>query len=263
MPTCVSRTEAAFSSFMDVLLAVALAGLIWLGARRVLSGSLTPGDLLVFISYVREFYGPTRTLSKLAGQISRTSVSAEKIAEVLREVPAVRDAPDARPAPALRGQVSFEEVGFAYVSGQAVLREVSFDVAPGQVLALVGPTGAGKSTIAALIPRLYDPSQGRLLIDGQDILRLYAGLAPGASQRRAAERGAVPCDGAREHRLWAPRGDHGRDHPGGAAGQRPRLHRRAARWLRHPDRRARRHASRAGSASASRSRGRWCAMRQS
>ena len=165
----VSRTEAAFSSFLDVLTAFALAGLVWLGAQRVMSGNLTPGDLLVFISYVRDFYGPTRTLSKLTGQVSRTSVRAEKIAEVLREEPAVRDLPDARPAPRLRGHIQFEGVGFGYVPGLPVLSDVSFEVEPGQVLALVGPTGAGKSTIAALIPRLYDPAEGRVLIDGQDI----------------------------------------------------------------------------------------------
>ncbi len=165
----VSRAEAAFSSLIDVLTACALAAMVWVGAQRVLSGSLTEGDLIIFISYLRDFYGPTRTLSKLLGQVSRTSVRAEKIAEVLREEPQVRDRPDARPAPPLRGHIEFRHVSFAYIPGQPVLRDVSFEVRPGQVLAVVGPTGAGKSTIAALVARLYDPTEGSVLIDGEDI----------------------------------------------------------------------------------------------
>ena len=165
----VSRTESAFSSFIDILTAFALAGLVWLGAQRVISGHLTLGELIIVIAYVRDFYGPLRTLSKLSGQVSRTSVRAEKIAEVLREEPAVKDLPDAEPAPPLRGHVQFQEVGFSYIPGQPVISGISFEVEVGQSLALVGPTGAGKSTIAALIGRLYDPGEGRILIDGKDI----------------------------------------------------------------------------------------------
>ena len=165
----VSRAEAAYGSIIDILTACALAALVWVGAQRVLSGSLTQGDLIIFISYLRDFYGPTRTLSKLLGQVSRTSVRAEKIAEVLRQEPQVKDRPDARPAPALRGHIEFRDVGFAYVPGRPVLQGISFEVKPGQVLAVVGPTGAGKSTIAALIARLYDPTEGCVCIDGEDI----------------------------------------------------------------------------------------------
>jgi ATP-binding cassette subfamily B protein len=165
----VSRTEAAFGALLDGLTAFSLAVLVWLGAQRVLSGGLTPGDLLIFIAYLRDFYGPTRTLSRLVGKVSRTSVRAGKITEVLRAEPAVRDLPGARPAPPLRGQIRFDNVCFAYVPDRPTLSEVHFQVEPGQVLALVGATGAGKSTIAALIARLYDPSAGRILLDGQDI----------------------------------------------------------------------------------------------
>jgi ATP-binding cassette subfamily B protein len=165
----VSRAEAAFASVVEVLSAVALAGLVWLGAQRVLSGSLTPGGLLVFIAYFRDFYEPTRSLAKLSGRLSKVSVRAEKIAAVLHEVPTIQDQPDARPAPPLRGQIQFERVSFSYAPGQPVLSDISFEVQPGQVVALVGATGAGKSTLAGLVPRLYDPTAGRVLLDGQDL----------------------------------------------------------------------------------------------
>jgi ATP-binding cassette subfamily B protein len=164
-----SRTEAAFGALLDALSAFAMAGVVWLGAQRVLSGSLTLGGLYIFIAYLRDFYGPTRSLSKLSGKLSRTSVRLAKIADVLNEQPAIQDAPDAKPAPPLRGHIKFDDVSFAYVPGRQVLSDVSFEVQPGQVLALVGATGAGKSTVAALLTRLYDPSSGRVLLDGQDL----------------------------------------------------------------------------------------------
>jgi len=165
----VTRTEAAFSAIISVLTALALAALVWLGAQRVISGHLSLGTLVVFIQYLRDFYSPIRTLSKLSGHVSRTMVRAEKIAEVLQEEPTVKDRPDAQPAPSFTGHIQFEDVGFGYIPGHPIIFGASFDVRPGQVVALVGPTGAGKSTMAALIPRLYDPTEGRVLIDGTDI----------------------------------------------------------------------------------------------
>jgi ATP-binding cassette subfamily B protein len=165
----VSRVEAAFGSLMDVLLAVALAALVWLGAQRVIAGDLTPGDLLVFITYIREFYGPTRALSKLAGQVSRTAVRAEKVAEVLLEQPAIRDLPGAVDAPPLHGDIRFEHVDFHYERKSPVLVDVDFEAHPGQLVALVGASGAGKSSLVGLIARLYEPNRGRILVDGRDI----------------------------------------------------------------------------------------------
>lgn len=165
----VSRTEAAFGSWIGVLPALATAAMVWVGAHQVRSGDLGVDQLLVFVAYLREFYGPTRALSKLAGKVSRASVRAEKIAEVLEATPEVADRPDARPAPALRGGITFENVGFEYLPGRPVLTGVDFSAAPGEVIALVGSTGAGKSTIASLVPRLYDPSEGVVRLDGHDI----------------------------------------------------------------------------------------------
>lgn len=165
----VSRTEAAFSSSIGVLPALATAGMVFMGAHQVRSGDLEVAQLLVFIAYLREFYGPTRALSKLAGKVTRASVRAEKIAEVLLAAPAVTDLPGARPAPPLRGAVAFENVSFGYLPDRPVLAGVDFSVEPGQVLALVGSTGAGKSTIISLVPRLYDPTEGVVRVDGCDL----------------------------------------------------------------------------------------------
>ena len=165
----VSRTEAFFGALVDALVAVATAALIWFGARRVLAGDLTPGDLFVFVSYLRDFYEPVSSLSKLGGRVSRISVRAEKIADVLREVPGVREVPNAFPAPRFAGLLEFENVSFAYAGREPVLRDISFRIEPGEAVALVGASGAGKSTIAALVARLYDPTHGRVLIDGRDV----------------------------------------------------------------------------------------------
>lgn len=165
----VLRTEAVLGAVVDALVAVVIAGLVWLAAAQVLAGAITVGVLVIFISYLREFYDPVGSLSKLAGRISRIRVRAERIADVLRETPTVRDLPGATPAPRLRGRIEFEHVTFGYVPTEPVLKDVSFRIEPGQVVALAGPTGSGKTTVAALVARLYDPSHGRVLIDGRDV----------------------------------------------------------------------------------------------
>ncbi len=164
-----SRTESAFSSWLGVVPSLGLAALLALGAHEVRAGRLELGELLVFTSYLRDFYGPTRALSRLAAKASRTSVRAERIAEILATPLAVTDLPGARPAPRLSGAVTFQSVTFAYVPGRPVLHDVNLEVPAGQVVALVGATGAGKTTLAGLVPRLYDPDQGAVLIDGIDI----------------------------------------------------------------------------------------------
>jgi ABC-type multidrug transport system fused ATPase/permease subunit len=140
-----------------------------LGAHEVRAGRLELGELLVFVAYLRDFYGPTRALSRLAAKASRTSVRAERIAEILATPLAVTDLPGARPAPRFSGAVTFQSVTFAYVPGRPVLHDVCLDVPAGQVVALVGATGAGKSTLAGLVPRLFDPDEGAVLIDGVDV----------------------------------------------------------------------------------------------
>jgi ATP-binding cassette, subfamily B, bacterial len=164
-----ARTSAAFGAAVDAVVAVATTGLIWLGAQRVLKGALTPGDLVIFTSYLRDFFGPTRALSKLPAQLTRAGVRAARIADSLRRSPDIQDKPGALTAGPPRKQLSLDGVGFAYTHDRPVLRDVDLTVPVGSTLAVVGPTGAGKSTIAALMCRLQDPTSGRVLLDGTDL----------------------------------------------------------------------------------------------
>ena len=164
-----SRTTAAFVSAIDVVVAVAVAALVWLGAQRVIAGALTPGDLLIFTSYLRDFFAPTRALSKLPAQLTRAGVRAARIVETLQTPPTVVDRPGATVAPRPERSLRLENVDFAYTSERPVLRDVDLTVPIGRTVAVVGPTGAGKSTIAALLCRLQDPTGGRVLLDGVDL----------------------------------------------------------------------------------------------
>ncbi|MGH2967788.1 MAG: ABC transporter ATP-binding protein [Solirubrobacteraceae bacterium] len=166
------RLQARFTPLIDVLAGLGTAVVLFVGAHRVLSGALTLGLLLVFLSYVGSLYKPMRQLSKLTYVTARGVASAERVSEIMDAEPDVRDRPGAVPAPRLRGRVQLEHVVFAYVDGQPVLHDVSIDVEAGQVVAIVGPTGAGKSTIVSLIPRFFDPQSGRVLLDGHDLRSL-------------------------------------------------------------------------------------------
>jgi ATP-binding cassette, subfamily B, bacterial len=136
----------------------------------VLSGALSVGQLTVFIAYLGLFLSPLWALSRQANQIGKSLVSGERIIELLNAEPSVKESPDARPAPAFDGRVTFENVSFAYEDEAGeVLRDMDFDVEAGSRVALVGLSGAGKTTVTSLIVRLYDPQGGRVLIDGYDI----------------------------------------------------------------------------------------------
>lgn len=165
----VARLEARFSWAMTVLTAVGFAAFVFYGALRVLAGALTAGTLIVFIQYMRDLQGPLNTLSRLWAKLARVMVRAERILEVLGERPEVEEGPTARSAPRFRGEIRFEQVSFGYRPDRLVLRDVEIALDPGEVVAVVGPTGAGKSTLASLLLRLYDPLQGAVRIDGRDI----------------------------------------------------------------------------------------------
>ena len=130
---------------------------------------MLPGELVLVVSYLTNVYKPIKTLAKLSTDFSKAMASADRISEVLDIEPDIQDAPDAVEAAALRGEIVFQGVSFDYGDGKDVLRQVSFKVAPGQRLALVGASGAGKSTIVSLILRLYEPQEGAIVIDGVDI----------------------------------------------------------------------------------------------
>jgi len=142
---------------------------LWYGVNLVLSGEITPGSLLVFILYLGKMYKPMRDLSKMTDTMSKATVGYERIREVIETEDTIRNLPSAKKAPKFRGAIEFDRVSFAYEDGYATLKDVSFEVLPGQMAAVVGPTGAGKSTIAGLIARFYDPQKGAVRIDGTDV----------------------------------------------------------------------------------------------
>jgi len=139
------------------------------GGLLVMRQSLTLGELVAFTTYLGQLYMPTRRLGMIVPAVSQAAAAGERVFEILDVIAEVRDAPDAVSVPTIRGQVRFEQVSFSYVRGHPILREVTFEVVPGQVVAVLGETGSGKSTIINLLPRFYDPISGRVLIDGYDI----------------------------------------------------------------------------------------------
>jgi len=165
-----SLIEAKFSVVLGVVGGFGTALVLYLGAMQVLSGALSVGQLTVFVAYLGLFLSPLWALSRQANQIGKSLVSGERIIELLNAEPSVKESPGARPAPALDGRVTFEDVHFAYTfEAGEVLKGMDFEVEAGSRVALVGLSGAGKTTVASLIARLYDPQSGRVLIDGYDI----------------------------------------------------------------------------------------------
>jgi ATP-binding cassette, subfamily B, bacterial len=163
--------KAKLSPLVGLIVAVGTAMVLWFGARMALYGSLSAGSLVVFIMYLGKMYKPMQELSKMTDTYSKASVGYERIQEVLDTDGEIKDLPGARRAPRFKGKIEFDHVNFGYEADRLVLRDVDFKIEPGQVAALVGPTGAGKSTIISLIPRFYDPTSGVVKIDGQDIRR--------------------------------------------------------------------------------------------
>jgi len=165
---------AVFFPAVEVLTAVAMALLLWYGGLRVLDSTLTIGVLAAFIQYTRRFFQPLQDLSEKFNLLQSAMASSERIFALLDEPVTVREpeAPVALPRP-VRGAVRFENVWFRYSpTGPWVLRDVSFSASPGQTIALVGHTGAGKTTIVSLLLRFYDPERGRITVDGVDIRQL-------------------------------------------------------------------------------------------
>jgi subfamily B ATP-binding cassette protein MsbA len=181
-----------WSTFFPAMRFVASLGVVIVlgfGAYRVFNGALTLGGLVAFISYVASFYEPIHRLVQVDNTVQQAIAAGERVFELLDTVPEIEDAPDAIELPTIRGAVAFEGVSFRYGTGdpstgsghgpstvseaapeqREVLRDVSFQMQPGQVVALVGPSGAGKTSIANLIPRFYDPVSGRVTVDGCDV----------------------------------------------------------------------------------------------
>jgi ATP-binding cassette subfamily B protein/subfamily B ATP-binding cassette protein MsbA len=163
------RLEKAAARANELITALGTGTIVLFGSLQALDNQITPGALLVFIAYVNHLYKPVRNIAKLSVRFNRAMVSANRLREILNIEPEIQDAPNAIEAPGLRFDIVFDKVSFAYDGGGPVLRDVSFAIPAGKRVALVGASGAGKSTIVNLILRLYDPTAGRVLIDGVDL----------------------------------------------------------------------------------------------
>jgi ATP-binding cassette subfamily B protein/subfamily B ATP-binding cassette protein MsbA len=163
------NTETLFILLVDLVLACGTALLVWLGARSVMAGTLSIGALTVFLAYLKEMYTPILSMGQNFKELSSARAGLDRAFAVLDEQPDVKDAPDAHALPPVRGEIVFDDVTFGYEDKAPVLRGVSLRIAPGETIALLGRTGAGKSTLASLAIRFFDPQQGRILIDGHDL----------------------------------------------------------------------------------------------
>jgi ATP-binding cassette, subfamily B, bacterial len=161
--------KAKLTPLVGIIVAVGTGLVLWFGARLTMTGALSAGGLVVFILYLGKMYKPMQEISKMTDTYSKAAVGYERIQEILHTNVEVRDLPHARRAPKFEGEIEFENVSFSYSQGQQVLNDVSLTMKAGQVAALVGPTGAGKTSIISLVPRFYDPTEGVIKIDGVDV----------------------------------------------------------------------------------------------
>jgi ABC-type multidrug transport system fused ATPase/permease subunit len=169
------RVTAAVMPMVEVSVAIATALVIFYGGFNVIRGAMSTGTVVTFALAVQRFFDPIRDLVLQYTQLQRSMAGGERIFEVLDTVPEIQDAPDAIALDDVRGEVTFDHVSFHYVPDVPVLQDFSLDVKPGETIALVGQTGAGKTTITALVSRFYDVSEGRILIDGHDIRNIKRG----------------------------------------------------------------------------------------
>ena len=167
----IKRLQSMAAPFVDVLSAIGLALVMWYGATRVIANDLSTGDVVVVFAYVTNLYAPMRALSRSTGRFFRAEVGAERVVEIMRQGQEVADLPGARAVGSLRGRIEFRGVSFHYDPPKNVLSDVDLVIEPGEKLAIVGSTGAGKSTLVSLVPRFYDPTAGVVAIDGEDVRR--------------------------------------------------------------------------------------------
>jgi subfamily B ATP-binding cassette protein MsbA len=163
------RVRALFTPAIDILATVGLVLVVWFGALAVWSGSLSAGGLVAFLSYLGALYAPIQTLSRLSGVVQRAQVGAERVVEVFDADPSLVERRTARALPAVRGLLEFRDVCFGYDPHAPVLRGLDLTIAPGETVALVGASGAGKTTLVSLLLNYYDADDGLIAIDGQDV----------------------------------------------------------------------------------------------
>ncbi|MGV0782616.1 ABC transporter ATP-binding protein [Mycolicibacterium peregrinum] len=163
------RVKSVVSPIVGVVVAACTAVVLWRGSALILAGAMTAGTLTVFISYLASFFKPVQDLAKLTNTIAMASVGVDRVNALLTAETSVEEKPDAIDTERIKGAISFERVAFSYDSETPVLRDVTFEVKPGQLVGVVGHTGSGKSSLVSLIPRFYDPSMGTVRVDGVDL----------------------------------------------------------------------------------------------
>lgn len=180
-----AQLMATLTPIIEFLAAIGVTIIIWYGGLEVINGNLTAGALIAFLMYVINLSNPMKRLSRVYGNIQKALAAAQRVFAVLDTEPEIQDTPGAAPLPAINGKVVFDNITFEYKPGETALSDITFTAQPGQMIALVGPSGAGKTTIASLVPRFYDPASGSILIDGVDIrtvtldsLREQIGIVP-------------------------------------------------------------------------------------
>ena len=166
--------EVAYWFAITAVFGSGAAGILWLGANQVIRGEATVGELLIFLTYLGQFYEPLNQLWHVGATVANASVGAQRVFEILDTPEEVKDAPDAQPVvrSALRGELAFNAVTFRYADDREILRGISFTLAPGQSAALIGPSGVGKTTLLNLVPRFFDPTGGTIRLDGADLRSL-------------------------------------------------------------------------------------------
>ena len=160
---------AVFIPVISLLTFSAAAAVLWYGGRQVIDGSVSPGDLFAFVLFAGILIGPFSSAARVFAQVREAQGATQRVFEILDTDSEVSDSPTATTLPSVSGHIRAEHIGFAYDPRQPVLMDVSFEAKPGELVAIVGPTGAGKTTIMNLLHRFYDPTEGRITIDGHDL----------------------------------------------------------------------------------------------
>ena len=180
-----AQLSSTLTPTIEFVAAVGVSIILWYGGNSVINGSITAGSLVAFLTYAVNISNPIKRLSRVIGNIQKALAAAQRVFDVLDLPEDIKNAPDAKALPKVKGDVRFNDVSFAYNEKEEVLSHVSFEVKPGEMVAFVGPSGAGKSTVASLLPRFYDAINGSITIDGQDIrkvtldsLREQVGIVP-------------------------------------------------------------------------------------
>ncbi len=164
-----ARLSARLERTADILIATATAIVLWAGARSVMAGQMLPGELIVFLFYLKRGLRPMQDFAKFSARVAKAAAAGERVVELLEIDPDIADSPDAQKAPPITGRLQFDDVRFRYQSGAVVFDDLQLSIEPGKFVAVVGASGAGKSTLLNLVLRMYDPTAGAVRIDGHDI----------------------------------------------------------------------------------------------